>query len=76
MSRRTVQGSQLDSSSPDESLAGGLHLGGALGEHHPAEEFGRGTVVGGVDVLPDGHDANILLGELRLDPHTIVEVPG
>ena len=33
---------------------------------HP-KEFGRGAVVGGVDALPDGHYANVLLGELSLD---------
>ena len=50
-------------------------LVGASGEHHPAEELGRGTVVGGVDVVSDGHDADVLLRELRLDLHTLVEVP-
>ena len=35
-------------------LAGGFHLEGSLGQHHPAEELGCGAVIGGVDGFPDG----------------------
>ena len=56
-------------------FAGGLHLVGSLGEHHPAEELGHGAVVGSVDTFPDGHDADALLGELCLDLYALVEIP-
>ena len=31
--------------------------------------------VAGVDVLPEGHDANVLLGQVSLDAHPVFEVP-
>ena len=40
-------------------LAGGFHLVGPLGQYHPAEELGCGTVIGGVCAFPDGHDADV-----------------
>ena len=55
-------------------FAGGLHLVGPLGQHHPAEELGRGAVVVSVDALSDGHDTDVLPGEFRLDLHSLVEV--
>ena len=53
-----------------------MHLAGALGQQRPAEETGRGAAVAGVDVLPEGHDADLLLGQFRLDVHPILEIPG
>ena len=56
------------------ALAGGISLVGAVGHHHPAEVLGGGAVVGSVDTLPDGDDADIPVDEVRLDPHALVEV--
>ena len=40
-----------------------------------AEVIRFGAVVGGVAVLLDGDDDDLLLGEVGLDPHSFVEVP-
>ena len=50
-------------------------LGRPLGQHRPPEEFGRGAVLPGVDLLPEGHDGDIPLGEVGLDGHPFLEVP-
>ncbi len=45
------------------TLAGGISQVGSVGHHHPAEQL-RG---GGVDALLDGDDADVALGEVRMD---------
>ena len=62
-------------SQPDP-LAGRIHLVGSLSQHRAAEELGRGASLPGVDVFPNGHDADVTPSELRLDADAVLEVPG
>ena len=57
------------------SLAGGVHLVRAFARADAPEGLRCGAVGGGVAVLLDGDDADLLLGEVGLDPHSFVEVP-
>jgi hypothetical protein len=57
------------------SLAGGVHLVSTIGHHHPPEVLRRGAVVGGVDVLLDRDNPDLLLGQVCLDLHALFEVP-
>ena len=55
-----------------DTLAGRIHLIGALDQHRPAEELCRGAALPAVDVLPDGHDADVATGEIHLDADTVL----
>ena len=48
--------------SPDP-LAGRIHLVGSLCQHRPSEELRRDAPLPGVDVLPAGHAAEVVLME-------------
>ena len=50
-----------------DPLVGRIRRVGPLVQHRPAEETGLGATVAGVDALAEGHDADLLLGQFRLD---------
>ena len=48
-----------------DALPSGVHLISVLGQHGATEEFGRCAILPGVDVLLQGHDGDVLLGQIR-----------
>ena len=45
-------------------FAGRVHLVSPRGQQVPPEKLGRGAAVAGVDILPEGHDVDVLLGQV------------